>query len=395
MAPEKTSHLLLPVVLLAATRWIEYTGLRMVYPFMPEIARGLGVDLAAVASVVALRSGLGLAGPLVGSFAERHSRKAMMILGMGIFGMGFLIVSVSPTFPAFVAALAAIGLSRVVIGPAMHAYLGDNVGYHHRGLAVGATEFGYAGAYLVGMPLIGWMIARGGWTSPFPWLAALSLAGAVGLACALPSQPAHRRQAEPFLQGLQSIARHPSAIACLLTTFLLAAGNENIGVVYGAWMEGGFGLHVAALGAATAVIGLADLGGEGLVAFVTDPLGKKRAVVLGASLNAASSLVLPFLGQTLPGALAGLFAFYLTFEFAIVSLIPIVTEMLPEARGTLLASNMGAHAAGRAVAALAALALFESGLLANGLVTALLDIFALGLLVLFVRFGKETKTSRG
>jgi len=106
LAPEKTSHLLLPVVLLAATQWIEYTGLRMVYPFMPEIARGLGVDLAAVASVVALRSGLGLAGPLVGSFAERHSRKAMMILGMGIFGIGFLIVTVSPTFPAFVASAA-------------------------------------------------------------------------------------------------------------------------------------------------------------------------------------------------------------------------------------------------------------------------------------------------
>jgi hypothetical protein len=47
LAPNRKGHFLLPVVLLAATRWIEYTGLRMVYPFMPEIARGLGVGMTA------------------------------------------------------------------------------------------------------------------------------------------------------------------------------------------------------------------------------------------------------------------------------------------------------------------------------------------------------------
>jgi predicted MFS family arabinose efflux permease len=92
----------------------------------------------------------------------------MVLLGMGLFGLGFLILTISPTFPAFVVALVAVGLSRVVIGPAMHAYLEDTVGYHEPGLAVRATEFGYAGAALFGMPLIGWMSARGGWTSPFP-----------------------------------------------------------------------------------------------------------------------------------------------------------------------------------------------------------------------------------
>jgi predicted MFS family arabinose efflux permease len=217
----------------------------------------------------------------------------------------------------------------------------------------------------------------------------LSLAAIVGLAGALPSPPPRERRGDPLLKGLQSITRHPSAVACLLTTFLLAAGNENIGIVYGAWMEGAFGLHVAALGAATAVFGLADLGGEGLVAFITDRLGKKRAAALGAALNTVSSHLLRVLGRTLPGALVGLFAFYLIFEFAVVSLIPIVTEVIPQARGTLPASNIGAHAADRAIAALAALPLLELGFVANGVVKALLDLCALGLLIALVRLAGD------
>ena len=51
--------------------------------------------------------------------------------------------------------------------------------------------------------------------------------------------------------------------------------------IFGVWLEDSFDLQIAALGAASAVIGLSELGGEGLVAAFVDRLGKPRAIGLG------------------------------------------------------------------------------------------------------------------
>jgi predicted MFS family arabinose efflux permease len=150
-------------------------------------------------------------------------------------------------------------------------------------------------------------------------------------------------------------------------------------------LEASFGLRVVALGLASAVIGVAELSGEGLVAALADRLGKKRAVAAGVALNALASLALPVLGQGLLGALVGLFLLYLTFEFTLVSAIPMMSELVPEARATMMAGNVGAHSAGRAMGALLAPALFHFGLSLNVAVAAGMDVIALVILVSMVK----------
>ena len=119
--------------------------------------------------------------------------------------------------------------------------------------------------------------------------------------------------------------------------------------IFGVWLEDSFDLQIAALGAASAVIGLSELGGEGLVAAFVDRLGKPRAIGLGLAANCLAALALLFLGRTQAGALVGLFFFYITFEFTLVSIIPLMTELLPSARATLMAFNMAALSLGRAL----------------------------------------------
>jgi predicted MFS family arabinose efflux permease len=58
---------------------------------------------------------------------------------------------------------------------------------------------------------------------------------------------------------------------------------------FGVWLEDSFGLQIAALAGASAVIGLSELSGEGLVALLTDRIGKPRALVLGLSANAVTA----------------------------------------------------------------------------------------------------------
>ncbi len=188
-----------------------------------------------------------------------------------------------------------------------------------------------------------------------------------------------------FAAGIRSIFTNSSAMAMLVVGALIATGNEGIGIVYGLWMEGSFGLQVAALGAATAVIGLAEFGGEGLVAGLADRLGKRRALAIGISLSGASALALPTLGGSLTGALIGLFLLYLTFEFTIVSSIPLMTEQVPSARATLLAVNISAFSLGRALGALIGGPLFRHGLIANGAAAGVCNLLALIVLICFVR----------
>jgi predicted MFS family arabinose efflux permease len=141
---------------------------------------------------------------------------------------------------------------------------------------------------------------------------------------------------------------------------LYSTANELVTFVYGVWIEDRFALAIASLGAAALGIGLAELGGESLVGALTDRLGKQRSIAIGLLLNCLAALVLVAFGRWLPGALAGLFLFYLTFEFTLVSGIPLMSEILPPVRATLLAAHMALISLGRALGDLLAPRLFTN-----------------------------------
>ena len=363
------------------------TGHRMIYPFLPTFARGLGVDLQAIALGVTARSALGLLGPGFGLLADRRGRRAAMLAGLLCFTVGMALVVLWPSYATLFAALLLGSAGKLFFDPAMQAYIGDRVHYTRRGLAIAVTEISWSGAFLISVPIIGWLIDRTGtWRAPFPLLAAAGLLGMLLVWRAVPSDHPQTAQRPPLAHGLRLVWAEQAARAGLALGFFISASNECISIVYGAWMEDAFGLKVTALGASAIVIGIAELLGEGGVAGFVDRVGKRRAVIGGVALNAGAGLLLPALGTLgVGGALIGLFCFYLTFEFAMVSSIPLMTELVPGARATLMAANVAAFAAGRMIGALAGPLLFSVGLLANGIASAGLNILALVAVIVFVR----------
>jgi predicted MFS family arabinose efflux permease len=312
-----------------------------------------------------------------------------MVFGLLLFGGSLLIVGVWPTLPALFASLILSAAAKLIVDPAVGAYLGDRVPYSRRGLVMALSEVSWSGAFLLGVPLAGWLIARAGWNSPFVLFALLGLGSAALLSYTVPPDAPQAHERSNLRESFRLVLGSRAALAGLAVGLLISVSNELVNIVFGAWLEGGFGLQVAALGAASAVIGVAELSGEGLVAGLSDRLGKRRAVALGILANAAACLALVPLGRSLPGALAGLFLFYITFEFALVSGIPLMSELVPAARATALSANMGSHSAGRALGALAGPALFAGGLLggglaANAVAAAALDSLALIILLAWV-----------
>ncbi|HEY4666715.1 MAG TPA: MFS transporter [Anaerolineales bacterium] len=380
--PLRFSRQLVPLIL---TRTAINTAYRMVYPFLPVIARGLGVAPEAIILGVTARLALGLATPFLGALADRVGRKPAMLAGIVTFMIGGLIVGLYPSYTTLIVALLTVGLSRSLFDPALQAYVGDRVAFERRGTPMALVELSWSGAYLLGVPVVGLLIGAAGWVAPFPALAAVALLGALWVGFTLPGKPGTEVRGTSITSGFSAILARRSALAGLAVGFLLSSGNETVSIVYGLWMEQSFGLQIAALGAATAVIGLAELGGEGLVAGFADRIGKRRLVAAGMIMNTAAALVLPQLGGSLAVGLIGLFAFYLSFEATIVSTLPLMSEQVPEARATLLATNIAGLLLGRSLGALAGAPLFSLGMQANGAAAAALNLLALGLLLGLVK----------
>ena len=346
-------------------RSVINTMMRMVYPFLPVFGRGLGVDLRLLTLAITIRSASGVFGPFLAMIGDIRGRKAGMLFGVGLFALGAGLLVVWPSYPAFVLALVLGIMANFVFAPSMQAFLGDRVPYERRGLVLALTELGWSLAFIIGVPLAGLLIAHSGWRAPFPWLAGLGLLALVALALLLPHDRPSPTEKTNLWANLRKVLGYWPALAGVLVCIFMAASNELVNLTFGTWLEDAFSVKIAALAAASAIIGASELSGEVLVSGLVDRLGKRRAVVIGLMLNGLVVLILPLIGKTLTGALVGLFFIYLTFEFTVVSSIPLMTEVVPQARATFMSLVIAAMAIGRALGALIVPLLFGVGSLAG------------------------------
>jgi predicted MFS family arabinose efflux permease len=366
-------------------RVILNTMHRMVYPFLTIFALGLGVDVTAISLALAGRNFMGIFGPLLAPFANRRGRRFGMLAGITVFILGVGLVAVHPNLVTLSAALILAILSKCLFDPTVQAYFGDRVAYEQRGTALAITEMSWSVAFILGVPSMGYLIARFGWSAPFPVLAGLGLIMFVVVWRMIPrddSQDGMDRPGQQVTgdshQNLQAIMASIPALAGISIVLWAGAANEMVNLIFGVWLSNSFGLQIAALAGASVVIGLSELSGEGLVALTTDRIGKPRAVALGLIGNILASILLPFIGRTEAGALVGLFLFYLSFEYMVVSQLPLMTESVPQARATVMAFNLIGFGIGRSLGALLSTFIYlRLGFLSVTLIAAVFNVFAL------------------
>ncbi len=340
-------------------RTILNTAHRMVYPFLPIFARGLGVDISTMSLLMTARSLTGLTSPLFAPLADRRGRKFGMLLGVIFFTLGVGLVAIHPNIFTLAIALIFAIIGKFLFDPSMQAYFGDRIPYEQRGTALAVTEIAWSMSFIIGVPVMGLLIAKFGWSAPFPVLTVLGLFIFIIIWRIIPHTDTHHEPASNSRAGILAVFSSKPALAGISIALWASAGNELVNIIFGVWLEDSFGLKIAALAGASAVIGISELSGEGLVAFTTDRLGKPLALAIGLVGNALASILLPIIGHTQAGALIGLFLFYITFEYVMVSHIPLMTELLPSARATVLSMNVAGHSIGRALGAFLAAIIYQ------------------------------------
>ena len=336
-------------------RVILNTSRRFAYPFAPVLSRGLGVELTAITSLIAANQATALFGLFFGPVADRLGYRLMMLVAMAMLAIGMFAGGFFPFYGVILVALFLAGIGKTIFDPAVQAYASERVPFKQRGLVIGLIEYSWSASTLVGIPLVALLIDRFGWRSPFLVLGGLSLMGMIMLAIIIPQDNKKNTslQASMNLWGSwRQMLKKRAALGAIGFAFFISAANDNLFVVYGAWLEKSFDLSIIAIGMSTGLIGLAELSGETLTATFADRFGLKRTVLAALTLCLISYGILPVLGLTLPMALTGLFLIFLTFEFTIVTSMSLFTELLPEYRATMMSGFFAAAGMGRIAGAL-------------------------------------------
>lgn len=369
------------IAFLALTRLAVNTAHRFVFPFLPAISRGLGISLEQGGILMSARSLAGVATPAVVASAGKGERRVRLAMwGLGMMAVGAVITAATSAYVGAFAGFILLGLGKPSFDSAAVAYVADRTPYERRARNLSILEVTWAGGLLVGAPAAGLLIDRFGWQAPF-WTIGLLLAVTMLLTPGVLDRDVPHPDGQRGLLSLDA-----SSLALLVVAALFSVSAEVTFIVYGAWLEDEFALSLAALGAASVVIALAELAGEGSVLVFADRVGKKRMVAWGMAISALGYLSLVVASASLPWGIAALSVAFIAFEVTIVGTIPLASEAAPEARTRYLALLMVALSVGRAIGDVVGPFVYtRQGIPANGIVSAAVVLAGLALLLTLVR----------
>ena len=422
---EQQSRNQLATILLAVTfsRLVVNMTRRFPYPFIGAIARQIGVPISNVQTVMAGQAAIGLSSPLFGPLSQRYGRKRVMLGALFVIALASLLAMLLPQFWIFALVIVAFGFGKFIYDPAMHAYVSDRTSYQQRGFALGITELSWAFSLIIIAPIAGFLLATSsrppeqevvltligydpmpgllvsssGLQSVFALLFGLSLISLLAIWVLIPADKPTQATTSGLTSPLaawQMMRGNPAALGALAYMAALSAANEIFFINYGIWMETRFDLVLAALGIATTIIALAEVGGEAAIITLSDRLGKKHMAMVGSFVAGISYVSLPLLATSLDGALVGLFIMFLGFEIGIVGSIPLFSEILPHARAIMLSGVAAAAAFGRLVGAVLGGSLFQfSGdFVMIGLVATVIGCAATFAMWRYVHINEEAET---
>lgn len=374
------------------------TGSQIFNPFLPLIASGLGLSVVELGRLIGLRNVMGIFSPLSGALSDRFGYRLIIRASLLLIAAGCLLLAVSSAPWMVAVAIMLSGLGTGAFVPNLHALISSQLPYKLRARGLGMIEYSWALTGIVGLSLIGLLIAATGWRTPFYLLAAamvtMSLVfGAMpgekkheAVAAAATATSGRKHWARRFLSVFVVGSNRRSTYATMLAATLSFFAAMQMMITHGAWLAGTYGLDAAALGLVALILGCFDLAASVAVSLFTDRIGKKRSVLIGIGGSLAAYLVMPFLDSGVIQAVAIIAIARMCFEFNIVSHFPLLSEQVPQQRGQVMTLGAAATMLGATLAGFTGPWLFvNAGVPALAWTSAAAAAAGMAIVALFVR----------
>jgi predicted MFS family arabinose efflux permease len=362
-----------------------YVGIVMA-PVLTQIASEFDITTGTAGLVVAAYGAPGIVvAVLTGPYSDRFGRKRFLVIGSLVMGVFTLLSAFATSFAVLVTMRIIAGIGGSVIFPNTTATVGDNFPYRDRGSAMGTVIGLNTLAGVVGVPLAGVLAEATSWRVSVGFVGVLSIAAAILLAWKF--QPAQTPLSESRIRDMyRSILTNRSALGAIGSSFLGALYWFTWATYIVVFFERVFGLSqgVASILALTQGLGVmlgSQLGGRLGGRVGHKPIVAGSVALSGALLLLQTNLLLPLpvtavLNLVLSAVIGARFASNTT----------LLTEQVPEARGTLLAVSASVTSASIVVgAAIGGLLIDGPGFWALGAFCFFAAGFAALVVTIFVR----------
>lgn len=281
---------------------------RTVVPLVGAEEFGIGSGVFLFSFIIAFGSVKAIANLAAGIFADRFTRKSVLVAGWAVGLPVPFMLGWGPTWSWIIAANALLGLSQGLAWSMTVAMKVDLVGAKRRGLAMGLNEFaGYAAVGITAF-LTGLIAARAG-LRPEPFYlgigyAVLGLGLSVWLVRDTSAHAAHERELDPRGSGVSP--RRGAGWVVAETSWrnrtLFGASqaglvnNLNDGMAWGVFpiLFAAHGVELAGIGLIKAVYPLTWGVGQVFTGALADRVGRKPLIVAGMVVQAAAHGVIGF-----------------------------------------------------------------------------------------------------
>jgi len=327
-----------------------YVGIVMA-PVLTQIASEFRITTGTAGLVVAAYGAPGIVVAVVtGPYSDRFGRKRFLVTGSLIMGVFTLLSAFATSFAVLVAMRIIAGVGGSVIFPNVTATVGDNFPYRDRGSAMGTVIGLNTMAGVIGVPLAGILAEATSWRVSVGLVGVLSIVAALLLLWKL--HPAQTPLSESGIREMyRSIVTNRSALGAIGSSFLGALYWFTWATYIVVFFENAFGLSqgVASILALTQGLGVlvgSQLGGRLGARIGHKPIVAGSVFISGVLLLLQTNLALPLpatavLNLLLSAVIGARFASNTT----------LLTEQVPEARGTLLALSASVTSASIVVGA--------------------------------------------
>ena len=338
-------------IILLALSFVSFTVIfnsLILTPILVEIANEFRVSVPVAGQLVTAYALPGaVIGLIIGPFADTYGRRPIVLLSLVVS----LLASVATAFAWSYVSLAGFrmlsGLAAGSLFPTALAVVGDIFPYEERGRAMAWMITANTLAAIIGIPAASILAEFAGWRSTFLFLAVILALVIWVVFRELPARQASGKLSrETFFRTFQPILASISARAALVSNFIGALLWFGYVTYLGAFFISSFGLSTGSLAPILAMLGIGVLIGGNIGGRLGDRVGHKRVIVGSLMVG------MPFMVLQLNWVAGVFFAAALNLMTAgpngarFASTSTLMSELVPQARGTMLALNSSVQTLG-------------------------------------------------
>jgi len=356
LTPRRERWLLLT---LAGIQFTHILDFMIMMPLGPQFTVLFGISNAQFGLLVsAYTLSAGFSGLMAATYIDRFSRKQLLLVMYGLFGLATLACALAPDYVWLMLARVAAGLFGGVLSALSQTIVADVIPFERRGRAMSVVMTSFSVSTVAGVPLGLFLAAHFNWHAPFVGIAVLVGLLALGAWQTLPALDAHLHHPErvSVWRGIGQVLADTNHLKAFAVSGLMMFAAFTVIPYITIYLQFNAGMQTAEVPWIYLCGGVATLLSARYFGRLTDRVGKVQ-MFQRLALAVTVPLMATTLSQGLP--LWGLLAISTLF-FTVMSgrMIPgmamISSAALPRLRGTFMTLNSAVQSASMGLAALVA-----------------------------------------